>query len=238
MLGVLQRPLVATSTAPVNRPCSAYSLRNTAAPTPVGTAKRTAPMTNQTVPTRCGEHTGDIGQQPGTVGQERPADEVAPPTRTVEQPGSPFHCDESGEPDEHGQYRADDEIDEHVCTDVTPAGTEPAVRLSRRSSRSPARRTTRPEGTTVSPNSVALYPDEHLLPSGADDAGDERGPQIRERGRGDDPALGWGAASTYPNRGGQEALPAFVEGGSSAPNTTDNFETSNGASIATRPTAP
>jgi hypothetical protein len=54
ILGVLQRPLVATSTAWVNRPRSAYSVRKIAAPTPSGTAKRTAPTTSQNVPTIAG----------------------------------------------------------------------------------------------------------------------------------------------------------------------------------------
>jgi len=52
------------------------------------------------------------------------------------------------------------------------------------------------------------------------------------------PALGWGAASTYPNR---EAAPKpatdVPRASSSAPNTTDNSRPATGASIATRPSS-
>jgi hypothetical protein len=54
MLGVLHSALVATSTTCVKRPSSAYSARKTAAPTPRGTANRTAPTTSQIVPTMAG----------------------------------------------------------------------------------------------------------------------------------------------------------------------------------------
>src|SRR6056297_378566 len=39
----------------VNRPCSAYSVRKTAAPIPIGIASTTAPTTSQTVPTMAGK---------------------------------------------------------------------------------------------------------------------------------------------------------------------------------------
>jgi hypothetical protein len=58
MLGVLQRPLVVTSTRLVKRPCSAYSVRNTAAPTPNGTAKSIAPITSHAVPAIAGSTPG------------------------------------------------------------------------------------------------------------------------------------------------------------------------------------
>ncbi len=54
ILGVLHSALVAISTTAVNRPCSAYSVRNTAAPTPSGRANSDAPITSQTVPTTAG----------------------------------------------------------------------------------------------------------------------------------------------------------------------------------------
>ena len=54
MLGVDHSALVATSTRAVNGPCSAYSVRNTAAPTPSGTANSVAPTTSHTVPTMAG----------------------------------------------------------------------------------------------------------------------------------------------------------------------------------------
>src|SRR6056297_3340055 len=54
MLGVLQRPLVAISTALVNASFAEYSVRNTAAPTPSGTENTTAPSTSQKVPAMAG----------------------------------------------------------------------------------------------------------------------------------------------------------------------------------------